>query len=375
MDNQNYKFTKTHTDIAKGVAVFLMICHHLFGFSNRLRDVSYISVIPLSNNYYEHLFARFGGICVSMFLFLSGYGLYISYMKKGDFTFSDSLKKMSSFLTNYWVVFILFVPMRFLWFNDNAAYVWDFKMFLSNYFVLSSSYNSEWWFARLYIELLLLFPIIKYFLNKNIIGSISTSILLCFLSLKLDVIFTLFPQLSFVKSSLLYNDIKVILLWQTIFVFGCLSSKYGLFEQVNSYLVKKKLDKKLFYIIISLIIVVIKLKIPKLVDINQNHIDIFITPIFIFTCTNIISSLKIKNIFIFFGKYSMNIWLTHTFFIYYYFQKMVYYPKLSVLIVVWACLLSLLSSIVIELILSESHKIIQYINSKTNETITILRDL
>lgn len=375
MDINNYKFTKTHTDIAKGVAIILMICHHLFGFSERLQDVSYISVIPMSNNYYEHLFARFGGICVSMFLFLSGYGLYISYMKKGDFTFADSIKKMRSFLTNYWIVFFLFIPMRFLWFNDNAAYVWDFKIFLSNFLVLSSSYNNEWWFARLYIELLLLFPIIKYFLNKNIIGSISTSILLCFLSLRLDVIFRLFPQLSFAKGSLLYNDIKIILLWQTIFVFGCLSSKYALFEHANSYIVKKKLDKKIFYMLVILIIVVIKLKIPKLININQNYIDIMITPIFIFACTNIISSLKIKNIFIVFGKYSMNMWLTHTFFIYYYFQKIVYYPKLSVLIVVWVCLLSLGSSIIIESILVQLHKITQYINSKTDETITILRDL
>ena len=302
MESQDYKFTKSHTEIAKGMAIVLMICHHLFGFSKRLHNVNYISIIP--NNNYEYSLGRFGVICVAMFIFLSGYGLYISYIKKGDFTFGDSIKKMGSFMTNYWLVFILFVPIGLIWFNDNTRYAWNFNIFIANFFLISPSYNGEWWFARLYVELLLLFPIIKYGLNKSTKYTSIISILLCIVPLKSDVFFKLFPQLSFLENTLIYKDIKLILLWQAIFVCGCLVAKYDLFKVANEYLMRKKLDKNIYYILIILIIIKARLGVFNFVKIDPIYLDILITPIFILFGTNIISALKIKNIFIILGKNS-----------------------------------------------------------------------
>jgi len=91
-----------------------------------------------------------------MYLFLSGYGLCKSTIRKDKFTIKDSIKKMFKFLKNYWVVFIIFVPIGLIWFRGDNGYHLSIVEFLSNFFTLSSSYNHEWWFVRLYIELLLL---------------------------------------------------------------------------------------------------------------------------------------------------------------------------------------------------------------------------
>jgi hypothetical protein len=54
----------------------------------------------------------------------------------------------------------------------------------------------------------------------------------------------------------------------------------------------------------------------------------------------------------FVGKYSTYIWLTHTFFGYYYFQKITFAPRYSWLIFLWCMALSIVSGIVLEGLLS-----------------------
>lgn len=360
MMGYKYRFTKLHTEIAKGLAILLMVCHHLFAFPDRLNNVYFSSIIPFSNNYLELQTGSFGKICVSMFLFLSGYGLYKSYLRNGYFKFEDSIKRIKKFLLNYWIVFILFVPIGLIWFGYNR----DFNIFITNFFVLSSSYNGEWWFARLYIELLLLFPILKYLLNKNTIFYFCISLILCVLPLEIHVLFELLPQLSIIKNNLIYNDLIQMLIWQPIFVLGCLTAKCDLFKVVNTFLFRMKLNKNYMYILVISFCVTARLNIPHLLKIDASYVDILITPIIILFCTNIISKLKIKNIFIILGRHSSNIWLTHTFFVYYYFQKIAFYPKISLLIVIWVCLLSIASSIIINFISLEFHNIRCYMGQK-----------
>lgn len=56
---------------------------------------------------------------------------------------------------------------------------------------------------------------------------------------------------------------------------------------------------------------------------------------------------RIQKIFNLLGKHSTNMWLTHSFFCYYYFQGVTYYPKISILILTWLIILSLSSSYLI----------------------------
>lgn len=365
MRNEEYHFTKSHTQLAKGIAIILMVIHHLFRFPDRLHNVSYISIIPffhINNINIEFILGEFGKICVAMYLFLSGYGLYISYLNKKSFSFKKSIKKMISILINYWVIFIIFVPIGLIWYNDNPQYNFKLINFIANFFTLRSSYNYEWWFLRLYIELLLLFPIIKHILKKKVIFSIGISIFLYIISIGSDVLFKLFPQISCIQNTLIYSDIQKILIWQIVFCTGCLTAKYNLFKAMNEFLFSKRLNNNYCNIITIVIIMAVRISstiVFKFIgkgyetNINATDIDFLLVPIFILCCTNIFYNSKSRKILLILGKHSTNIWLTHTFFAYYYFQKIVFFPKLSVLILIWLLILSMFTSIIIDFIISK----------------------
>lgn len=72
---------------------------------------------------------------------------------------------------------------------------------------------------------------------------------------------------------------------------------------------------------------------------------------FVFAFINIINKTKAKRItavLCFFGKYSTYIWLCHSFFIFYYCPRFVFFPQYSVLIYSWVLALSLGSAICIK---------------------------
>ena len=80
----------------KCFAILLMLIHHLFTFSDRLPEGGYISLFPLQDLTIEQFLGGFGKVCVCIFLFLSGYGLYISYYQK-EITINSILQRIFKF--------------------------------------------------------------------------------------------------------------------------------------------------------------------------------------------------------------------------------------------------------------------------------------
>ena len=58
-----------------------------------------------------------------------------------------------------------------------------------------------------------------------------------------------------------------------------------------------------------------------------------------------------EDVFGFIGKYSTYVWLVHTFFAYYFFQAVTFFPKYSILVFLWCLALSLLAGILLDLML------------------------
>lgn len=138
---QELNFTKDHTKIAKGVAILLMLTHHLFAFPERIHlSQGYISILSIGNNNIEFILGVFGKICVSIYMFLSGYGIYMSSLRKNNITLSNSFNRIKKLYINYWIVFILFVPIGFIFFNNQL----NIREFILNFIGWSSSYNGEW---------------------------------------------------------------------------------------------------------------------------------------------------------------------------------------------------------------------------------------
>ena len=69
-------FTKENTKQIKGIAILLMLAHHLFAFPDRIPyDMSLQTSFYLSGMELTEIIGNFGTICVSLFMFLGGYGL------------------------------------------------------------------------------------------------------------------------------------------------------------------------------------------------------------------------------------------------------------------------------------------------------------
>lgn len=124
-----YKFTKQQTQIAKGMAILLMLIHHLFFYPSDL----YVSLVKMGGQDIESYISSFGKICVAMFLFLSGYGITISSVKKETSYKKSVISRVINLMINYWIVFLLFVPIGFFVTERN----FDSSEFVSNLFLIS----------------------------------------------------------------------------------------------------------------------------------------------------------------------------------------------------------------------------------------------
>ena len=156
-------FTRTDTKAVKGAAILLMLLHHLAGFSSRwpVGFTGFFSLIPgfVEDGWLADL-ARNALVCVPLFFFLGGYGLY-KRRQAGSFRLLDAV---FSLYKQYWRVFVIFVPLAFLFFARPAntmpafsvRYVIDsprqfFIDLLGNLFGYKATFNSEWWFFGAYL--------------------------------------------------------------------------------------------------------------------------------------------------------------------------------------------------------------------------------
>ena len=109
------KFTKEHTMQMKGIAIIILLFHHCFLNAQRWATVPYeklattkgwgyypISFAPFSSHTIQYL-ASFSKICVAMFVFMTGYGMWVSYeSQKKKTTMSNYIKKrMVTLMTGF----------------------------------------------------------------------------------------------------------------------------------------------------------------------------------------------------------------------------------------------------------------------------------
>jgi len=333
------EFTKKQTSIAKGVAICLMFVHHLFNypeFSDRFwPGNSYTPLIYFFNS--EAYLARFGNICVSIFLFLSGYGLFLGWAGSQQSPIRYSVNKIKDFYLTYWMYFLIFVPIGLLffqkqtiWGSTQLRYLGDPITFLLNFLGWSSRYNSEWWFVRLFVlTLLFLCPVYLKLTKKYTVWIAVISLFLFVFALSFEVD----P----------YHSKLNFLIWQTSFALGIICAKFNFFSsRFICYL-----DKLGWIWVLSglLLCVLIGLILRSRVGIKY---DFLIAPIFIYFSIRTVGMLQLNKLFAYVGQYSFPLWLVHSFFCYYYFQEFIFFPKWSPLIFLLLSTSSLLSILGIE---------------------------
>lgn len=341
-------FKKEDTQIVKGTAIILMVTYHLFAYNNKVN--SNIQFVFLSRNAIGYTIAYFGKICVSIYLFLSGFGLFFSYNKLGKFTFKDSIQRIKKVYIDYFIIFVIFISIELL-IGLEKLNVYELIL---NILCLKFNYNNFAWFIRTYFILVLLFPLLIKIFNKNIIsnvlklgGIVITYIFMC----KFQYIIN-YKDISIIGDIKLLNEINTTLLWSIPFILGFLCAKHNIFSYIMNIISKYKLNQKIIYLLIICICIIVRTKAPMVL-----LYDALVCPIVIFAIRNIFFDLKLNKIITLLGNNSTNIWLIH-FFITLKCWKFVYYPKYALLILIWSFIIMIPISIVL-------NKILNYIKYKS----------
>ena len=165
-------FSVRDTNIVKCAAVILLLTHHL-----------YMGVLPapidLKGSAPHVVLATLAKVCVAVFVMLSGYGLSVSFERRGErnpvrFTVDHTLKLM----WNYWLVYVIFTLGGVFFsrpeFSPQAMYgtglhgAWQALVeFLALRPLLgTASYNQTWWYMEAALVLYVTFPLI-YFAVKR----------------------------------------------------------------------------------------------------------------------------------------------------------------------------------------------------------------
>ena len=316
----DFQISPNETNIIKGIAICAMLFHHLFYETNVYGS-------------FTQQFAIVCKVCVSMFLFVSGYGMAVQYSKIDGHriwdriikTFKFLLKRFSKFYLNYWVIFIIlvplgvFVPGRSL----SIAYGTDYSIWYSLAkdflgFQGVDSYIVTWWFNALIISLYLLFPFLYWLMRRK---SIAIGFLL---------LLVLWPREYIVE-----NFFYVFYLWNSnlaiytlIFALGIFTARH--IEVINIILNKIKPPILLtLSTAISITLCFIRQLYARTYA-DAITLDAFIT---IFVALSVIVFCRTTrfqiNPLAVLGKHSLNIYLIHTFILMFFFPKLIFECKFS----------------------------------------------
>lgn len=294
------RFLSVNDTIAmKAIAILCMLAHHLWTFPERIAGGPLQSLLTVSNLPLTVHFGAFAKICVSIFFFLGGYGLYKKYFGK-RYNIAERLKKL---YFAYWKVFAIFVPIGFIFFSNQTAYSQDadvysafsqfsIKEFLLNFTGIESTYNKEWWFLINYAILLALFPLIRFLVQH--LSALDN----VFIILVLSIAFTRFH----------YAIPHAACFWM-----GAVVARNSLFDKLNNFLKAKRLSNPVFDAFIWVAVIFLRRYS------NSIYFDIFFVPFLTLASIDIVGRLNfLKKCLIPLGTQSTNMWLTHTFFCYYF---------------------------------------------------------
>lgn len=323
---------KNMTLYLKGIAILLMLFHHLFAFPERMPDAVLFDV-----SWIEQKVAEFGKICVYMFLFLSGYG----FSKSKHPNYRKILNKLWRFYLLFWLVFL---PTA-LYFHLNEIYTLEStKLILLNMLGIRSDIISEWWFIEPYAILILLVPLVAKLKNSPL--------LLLFLS-----------ALGFVLAVILIhfkvdtNEIAVALtlLIQPAFIGGYLAGLPKSTKLMALPYVKRIMIAASF------------VGLPLLMLYNYDGLFLIpFAPFFIYLLIlleRILPTLSVKCI-AYCGQHSTFMWLTHSIYCYHLVPELIYAFDNKFLIFILLVAISLLTSIVLSAIYSQLNNIASLVAGK-----------
>lgn len=340
-------FTKYNTKAIKGIAIILMLYHHLFFFPDRISDeIVYLPIIKIGGMSLAYFIGEFGNICVSIYLFLGGYGTYIS-CRKSENVWLCIFNKVKTLYAEYWKIFAVFVPICMIAGVDRVEK--KFEILILNFTGMYTSYCGEWWFFTPYVTLLVVFPILYRLINKYNNAIVDFAVIVMF-DILIKVLFSiglsdkLYENLLYATpgAAVLMNVYGLTLATATSFCLGCIFAKYDLLSKLKSFFVKKRANTFLAF---AMLVFIFYLR-----HHTGSAFDFVYVPFFISATIAVLEKIPVdfsSALLMKIGNESTTIWLVHSIYCYLLCQKLVFTPRYTVLIFIWLLVMSYFTSIVL----------------------------
>lgn len=333
-------FSKNNTNMAKGLAIILMLFYHLFYEASTLSEMN-VFFAPIPENVFL-TFAGFGNICVAVFVFLTGLGISKSiYGENNDkevtlkSCYEKSIERFGKLVLNFFIMYFSVNIIFFRFFNYPSLYgagkqgilamlvdALGFSAYLS-----TPTLNMTWWYMGIAYTLIFLVPLFAYLFKK-----VGYPILV--LGLIIPFTFVLQPDLS---------------RYFCVMVLGVAAAYGGWFEKI----INCKLNR-VVRCILELVLLVAAVLIRQNFFVHEYLLDIFDGPVaflIVLIAADLIGAIPvIRTIFSFIGKHSMNMYFVHTFFYLILFRKYVYYFRYWFVTLIILVAVSLAYSVLLELI-------------------------
>lgn len=338
-------FTKKDTNYIKGIAICFMLYHHLFAFPERVLSGEYLSIFYVNGTGLSLLLGAFGCVCMPMLTFLSGYGLYRSSLSGEDASSLISRHLLNLYKT-FWKVFFVCLPIIIV----KAVKAGSFKgsELVYNFLGLSFSYNAEWWFLLPFAVLLILFPALKRFTerkNANIFADLFILVLVNAVFLYIIPPLMELDTLSALKETVFYARARELMELFPAYATGVIFARYNVLSRL-----KARFAGKPRWCIAALAVMVAVFFVRP----HNNKTYGFANATAMIVALTVLLPTKpmqlLSRVFEELGKESAMMWLTHTFFCYYWLQELVYAPKHAPLIFLWLLALSYGAAKLIKLI-------------------------
>lgn len=358
-------FTRENTKQVKGIAILLMLIHHLYLFTDRIPyGMSLATKIYVSGKEFTQILGDFGKFCVPLYMFLGGYGLYIKLSSiKGEQVYGKNslVSHYIKLYTAYWKVFLIFIPIGFIFFSNQSQYCNEAVICnrFANFFLqevilefigLRSSIVSEWWFFLTYLFALFAGFVFWELFKKNKNVYVEFAVVIIWYILTTDV-FTMMPWTEGYVSmdeNPWFHNLCVNGQYSVYLLLGMVFAKYKIYDAWNQLLDKLKKIEKIIVVTFVLIMIV-----DMYVFLYVPAYTMLLIPIFVFSCAIFIEETVVfKKVLMLLGEHSTNMWLIHGFYCYYFepVAKFVYSFNNAIISLLIFVILTLASSYLVNMI-------------------------
>ncbi len=305
-DNQYTFYGKNESIIISGIALIMMLIHHL------LPEFVYLfkeSSIPfVTDGRHDMSIARLCKLCVAFFAFKNGYAIWLSRSNSYDVKFLA--RKIFNLLLAYWLVYGIFILFAYIT-NDSIAPTLELHLFHLFGFHLNMGYICpiSAWFIFFFIAVVFLTPLLTFIIKQKIIYCTILTLIL------LTLIF--FAQLKLEEmdaNSSFFHLVQSIHIYLPCVISGMLCAKYHIFERLFRILDTQNYFLKI--IILLLIILASFYTRHRIFYTDFFHpflFDAILSAVLVFAFIAFIKNIPYGNFFskilYFIGIYSMNLWL------------------------------------------------------------------